>query len=88
MILGEVGGKNRQFKTEGGKRPSGEFRAAFVRELCMEVEQFWEWIRTVASGIVRKFQTEVWRMQPEWLIYAGNEQLYIQLAVCQENEKV
>jgi hypothetical protein len=54
----------------------------------MEVEQFWEWIRTVASGIVRKFQTEVWRMQPEWLIYAGNEQLYIQLAVCQENEKV
>ena len=26
--------------------------------------------------------------EPEWLIYAKNEQLYIQLAVCQENEKV
>lgn len=81
-------GKGRQYKTEGRKRPSGEFRAAFLSELCMKVEQFLEWTRTVASRIVRKFQTEVWRMQPEWLIYAGNKQLYIQLAVCQENEKV
>ncbi len=28
------------------------------------------------------------RVTPEWLIYARNEQLYIQLAVCQENGKV
>lgn len=88
MILGEVCGKNRQFKTEGGKRPSGEFRAALLCELRRNEEQFWEWIRTVASRIDRKFQTEVWKMQPEWLIYARNEQLYIQLAVCQENGKV
>lgn len=81
-------GKGGQFKAEGGKRPSGEFRAALLSELCMKVEQFREWIRTVASGIVRKLQAEVWRMQPEWLIYTGNEQLYIQLAGCQENEKV
>lgn len=56
--LGEVCGKERQFKTEGGKGPSGKFRTAFLCELCMNVEQLLAKSRARAIRIVRKFQME------------------------------
>ena len=43
-------------------RPSGVFRAAFLRELCIIQAQFNAWIWSAVPGIIRQFLTVAWEM--------------------------